>query len=392
MNDAIVEKLGRLRRYGLVIGIIGLLTACIGWFVNPSQFFISYLVAFIFWIGLSLGCLGVAMIHHLTGGRWGFVTRRFLEAGFMTLPWMAVLFLPLLLGLSHLYPWARPGAVAASEVLQQKAGYLNAPFFALRSVLCLGIWLWLATCLRRWSIEQDSTESPRPTIRLRTLSGPGIVLYPVTATFALVDWVMSLEAEWYSTIFPVILLIGEILTALCLITLVLAWFRNEKPFNAVVQRTHFHDLGNLLLAFVIFWTYVSFSQLLVIYSGDLPREIDWYLHRIAGGWKWVAAFLAVFHFFVPFFLLLFRVMKQDIRRLAIIAGLILVVHVVEVDWLIVPSFFPDGLHVHWLDFAAFLGMGGIWCVSFVANLGRFPLLPSNDPRIEFNVTEVAHAK
>jgi len=383
--------LNRLQRIGLTLALFGVAACGLGAAANPRQFFISYLVGYTFWLGLSLGCLGVAMIHHLTGGRWGFVTRRFLEAGFMVLPPMLLLFVPLLFGLRDLYPWARPDAVMASETLRQKSIYLNIPWFCLRTAVFFAIWIGMAVCLRRWSLQQDASADPRPTIIMRTLSGPGIVIYPLTATFAFIDWVMSIEARWYSTVFLVILLIGQILTAFAFVTLMLAWFRQQPPFREVATRTHFHDLGNLLLAFVIFWTYVSFSQLLIIYSGNLPREIDWYLIRIAGSWRWVIGLLALFHFFVPFFLLLFRVMKQDIARLAVIAGLIFTIHIVEVYWIIEPSFFRQGMHVHWLDAAAVLGLGGVWLALFAANLKSHALLPQNDPRIEYSIAQPANA-
>jgi hypothetical protein len=382
----------RWQKIAFVVGCIALLTAVPFAFSNTRQFFISYLVAFVFWAGLSLGCLGVAMIHHLTGGRWGFVTRRFLEAGFMTLPLMAVLFTPLLLGLPELYPWAQSDRVAASETLQHRAAYLNPVGFGLRALLFFTAWLLLAFGLRKWSLQQDATTDPTPTIRLRTLSGAGIVLYPITATFAFIDWVMSIEPRWFSTMFAVIVLIGQILIAFGFVTLLLARFRDEPPFREIINRSHFHDLGNLLLAFVVFWTYVSFSQFLIIYSGNLPREIDWYQHRTAGGWKWMLGGLALFHFFVPFALLLFRVMKQDVARLAAIAALIFTVHLGEVFWIILPSFFPSGVHVHWLDFAAIVGLGGLWLAAFAGNLKRHPLLPLNDPRIEYTLTQPAHAK
>lgn len=391
MNEIIRSRLDCLQRKGLVLGLLGLGACCLGAAVNSRQFFISYIVGYTFWLGLSLGCLGVAMIHHLTGGRWGFVTRRFLEAGFMTLPMMALLFIPVLFGLSDLYPWARPGDVAASETLRQKAVYLNVPWFCARTVFFFAIWLWMAFCLRRWSLQQDTSADPAPTIKLRALSGPGIVIYPLTATFAFIDWIMSIESRWYSTIFLVIMLIGQILIAFAFVTMLLAWLREQPPFREAATRTHFHDLGNLLLAFVIFWTYVSFSQLLIIYSGNLPREIDWYLFRIAGGWKWVIGLLALFHFFVPFFLLLFRVMKQKIARLAAIAALIFAIHIVEVYWIIEPSFFRTGIHVHWLDAAAVAGLGGAWLVLFCANLKARALLPQNDPRIEYSIAQPANA-
>ena len=392
MNDALQKTFDRLQRASLTVGLLGLALCGLGVALNAHQFFISYLVGYSFWLGLSLGCLGVAMIHHLTGGRWGFVTRRFLEAGFMTLPLMAILFVPLFFGLRELYPWARPEVVAATELLQKKQAYLNVPGFSMRTVFYFAVWLVMAACLRRWSLQQDATAELAPTIRMRTLSGPGIVIYPLTATFAFMDWIMSTEPKWYSTIFPVIVMIGQILTAFAFITVLLVWLRNAAPFREAVTVKHFHNLGNLLLAFVVFWTYVSFSQLLIIYSGNLPHEIEWYLSRIAGGWKWIILALALFHFLAPFFLLLFRNVKRNPVPLAAVAALVFCVHVVEVFWLVAPGYHHAGIHVHWLDFAAILGVGGIWLAMFAFNVKRRPLLPQNDPRIEYSTVRLAHAK
>lgn len=392
MNDVLRFRFDRLQRAGFVIGGLGLGLCGLGAVTNTRQFFISYLVAFVFWIGLSLGCLGVAMIHYLAGGRWGFVTRRFLEAGYMTLPLMAILFVPIYFGMHELYSWTRSEVVAASELLQRKQIFLNVPSFLIRSLFFLGIWLAMALLLRRWSLQQDSSAEPTPTIRMRTLSGPGIVIYPLTATFAFVDWVMSIEPAWFSTIFLVIVMIGQILTAFAFVTVLLSWLRDQPPFRDVATVEHFHDLGNLLLAFVVFWTYVSFSQFLIIYSGNLPREIDWYLHRTAGGWKWLVAVLAVFHFLAPFFLLLFRAVKRSASRLATVATCVFCIHVGEVFWIVAPTFHPEGIHVHWLDFAAVLGVGGVWLGVFASNVKRRALLPENDPRIEYSTAQLANAK
>ena len=389
---AIHVQLNRLQRSGLVVGVVALALCGLGAAWNAHQFFISYLFGYTFWLGLTLGCLGIALIHHLTGGRWGFLVRRFLEAGFMTLPLMAILLVPVFLGLRELYPWARPELVAASEVLQRKQAYLNVPSFVFRAFFFFTVWIVIASCLRKWSLEQDATSAATPTLKLRTLSGPGIVIYPLSGTFAFVDWIMSIEPAWHSTIFLVIILIGQILTAFAFVTVLLAWFRRQLPFRDAVAITDFHDLGNLLLTFVMFWTYVAFSQWLVIYSGNLPREIDWYLHRIAGNGKWIVGLLALFHFFVPFFLLLFRAVKRNVTSLAAIAALIFCAHIVEIFWIIVPAFHRNGLSVHWLDFAAFVGVGGIWTALFARGLNAKALLPQNDPRIEYSIAALANAK
>ncbi len=384
MNETLRRRLVRMQRLTLISGLIGLAAAGLGAWLSAAEFFRGYLFGYLFWLGLGLGCLAVVMIHHLTGGGWGFVTRRFLEAGMMTLPLMLFLFVPLFFGLGDLYPWARRAEVAANPLLQKKAIYLNAPGFIGRTLFFFVIWLTLAWLLRRWSALQDRIQNPGPTRRLRALSGPGLVIYPLTATFAYVDWVTSLEPQWHSTMFPLIVLIGQVLTSFSFATLWLVYFKAIQPLAGAVTLKHFHDLGNLLLTFVMFWTYVAFGQFLVIYSGNLPHEIAWYLRRIAGGWKWVLAALALVHFFLPFFLLLFRVMKQRTPHLVKIAGAIFAIHIVEVFWMVMPSFEAGG--VGWKTLgssaASFVGIGGLWLAMFFFSLQKYSLLPRNDPRIQ----------
>jgi hypothetical protein len=360
--------------------------------LNPRQAFVSYLFAFTFWTGLSLGCLTLALIHHLTGGGWGFLVRRFLEAGFMTLPLMALLFLPLCLGVRELYPWSHPDIVAASETLRSKQWYLNLPAFLARAVVCFGLWVLLARLLRQGSLEQDTTSDPAPTVRLRALSGPGLLFHVLLATFAFIDWVMATDPEWHSSMFPVIVLIGQVLSAAALGTLMLGWLASRSPFREVTESRHFRDLGNLLLALVMFWTYVSFSQYLIIYSGNLPSEIRWYQDRSAPSWVVILWLLAAVHFFVPFLLLLFRAVKRSKPRLLAVAALVFMAQLLGVYWLIAPTFSPGGLRLHWLDLSAVAGVGGLWAVRFLAELKAQPLLPRNDPRIEYTVQIAAHAK
>jgi len=382
----------RFRPAAMAAGILFLAAGIPGAIFDRHAFFVSWLFAFVFWLGLSLGCLNVAMMHYLTGGRWGNVTRRFLEAGYMTLPAMAICFVPLLFGLHILYPWARPEDVAADRILQQKAAYENFSGFLLRAILFFGSWIVIAARLRRYSLQQDATVDPAPTIKLRTLSGPGIVLVPLTMTFASVDWIMSIEPAWFSTIFGVILLSGQVLAALAFIIILLAQIQSHPPLPTVTTPKHFHDLGNLLLAFVMFWTYVAFSQFLVVYSGNQPREIGWYLHRVDGTWKWLIGLVALFHFFTPFFLLLFRAIKTSRRALVTIAAMILVVHVADIFWIIMPTFYPGGISIHWTDFTAWLGMGGIWLAIFFTRLAGHPLVAQNDPRQENTLLKTADAK
>jgi len=389
MNERLRSRLNRIQRGALIAGVLGAVVCVAGGMINARQFFISYLFSYLFWLGIAAGSFEILMMHHLSGGRWGFLIRRPLEAATATLPLLAALFVPLLFGLGVLYEWAQPAAVAASAVLRHKHVYLNGPAFIGRMLFYFAVWIIIGSLLNRWSSQQDTTADPRPTVRARKLSGPGVLIYPVLATFACIDWVMSLEPDWYSTMFAVIILIGQVLSALTFMICLLALLRRFEPFSGIVTPADFHNLGNLVLAFVIFWTYVSFGQFLIIWSGDLPREIGWYLHRIAGSWKVVVWLLFLFHFFIPFAFLLFRSMKRRAEGLLVIAATVFLVDVIAVFWLVQPSFFKAGVHVHWLDLAALLGVGGIWIADFLFELKRRPALPQNDPRLQL-VTTHAH--
>ena len=380
-----MNRLTRMQATALVIGVIALAVCAAAGGMNRTQVFVSYHFSYLFWLGLTLGCFSVTMIHHLTGGRWGYPVRRFFEAGFGTLTLMTLLFIPIVFGRHYLFPWARPEEVARDETLQFRQQYMSLWPFLIRAVFFFTVWNLIARYLRKYSLEQDQTPDAAPTRKLRTLSGPGIVLFPLTATFAYVDWVMSTEPHWYSTMFALIVLIGQILLAYSFGVVLITAFRRREPLCGAVTTTHYHHLGNLLLTFVMFWTYISFGQLLIIYSGNLPREIEWYLHRIAGNWLWVVGALGLFHFFVPFFLLLFRTVKRQIAPLTTIAAMLFLAHIVQVYWLVVPSFHQQGLQCSWLDLAAFLGVGGIWISVFLAQLKAAPLLPQHDPGGQFTL-------
>ena len=380
---ALRSRLSQVQLAALLIGLVALGITAYGAFIHTSQFFFSYLFGYLFWLGLSLGCFLVTMIHTLTGGRWGYPTRRFLEAGFMVLPLMLVLFIPIFFGLRELYPWARPEELAAEKVLRQRHVYMNAWAYIARAVFFLGLWIWMSQLLRKWSLQQDATSDAAPTRKARTLSGIGIVIYGLLGTFATVDWIMSLEKHWYSTMYAVIVIIGQILVAYSFSVVLLTLFRRQEPLVEVVTKSQYHQLGNLLLAFVMFWTYVSFGQLLIVYSGDKPDELDWYLHRIASNWKLVVAALGLFHFFLPFYLLLFRAVKKHFAPLTTLAALLFVVHIVAIYWLVMPAFHQGGLAISWLDFTAPLGIGGLWLAYFLSRLKAAPLLPQRDPGLQF---------
>lgn len=374
-----VDDWERFQRACLIAGIIGLGSCLIGAIFSRQQFFQSYLFAYVFWLGIALGCLGIVMLHNLSGGAWGIIIRRFLESGMMTLPLMALLFVPLLFGLPRLYEWARPEALAHDALLRHKSAYLNVPFFIVRAAIYFLLWGGAAALLVRWSGEYERNADPQMIVRQRRLSGPGLGLFGLTVTFASIDWIMSLEAHWYSTIYGVHFFGGHVLAAFAFSILLAARLAGRAPFVAVVQPGQFLDLGNLLLAFVMLWAYFAYSQWIVIWSGNLPEEISWYLRRNRGGWQWLITALILFHFFVPFALLLVRAFKRRVAVLCAVAAAILFMRLLDIFWYTAPAFHPGSFNLHWMDIAAPIGLGGIWLAMFFSYLRRRPLLPLADP-------------
>jgi hypothetical protein len=363
----------------LIVGA-GALALCLlgGWF-SRQQFFQSYLFAYIFWLGIALGCLAIVMLHNLSGGAWGVIIRRPLESGMKTLPLMALLYVPLLFGLSGLYQWARPEALAGDALLRHKAPYLNVPFFVARAALYFALWTGAAFFLSRWADENDRSADPRLILRQRLLSATGLLLYVVTVTFASIDWTMSLEPHWYSTIYGVHFFGGHGLAAFAFIILVTVILAQDARFAGIVQPAYFRDLGNLLLAFVMLWAYFAYSQWIIVWSGNMPEEISWYLHRNRGGWQWIIIALIVFHFILPFLLLLSRKVKRPAAALCAVAASIVVMRLVDIFWYTAPAFNPGHFTIHWMDIAAPIGLGGIWLAAFFWHLRSRPLLPLNDP-------------
>ena len=373
----------RLQRAALLTGAAGVGLTLIGAIFDLGQALRSWLFAHLFWTGVSIGCLSLLMLNHLTGGVWGAVIRRLLEAGARALPVLAVLFLPIALGVTRLYEWAQPEAVAADPILRMKQPYLNVPFFLVRAVFFFAVWSLLARLLSRWSGELDRTGSLRVARRLRGLSGGGLVLLGFTITFSAVDWAMSLNAHWYSTIYGILFMVGQTLSAMALVIVLLVRLRDESPFNAALRPQVFHDLGKLLFAFVMLWAYVNLSQFLIVWSGNLPEEIPWYVQRLHGGWRFLALLIVLFHFTLPFLLLLSRDLKRNAPTLAKVAGLLFLVRLVDLYWLIAPDLQHDGaFHLSWMDVAAPVAVGGIWLYWFTRELKTRPLLPQHEPDLE----------
>jgi hypothetical protein len=381
------SRLDRLQRIVMLAGAAGLVLCGVGAVLNPAQFFRSYLLAYLFWLGLTLGCLAILMVHYLAGGTWGAILRRALESGMRTLPLMALLFVPLLFGLRELYSWARPEVVAGDEILRRKSAYLNLPFFAVRLAVYFLAWLTVAYLINRWSRQHEQAAEwatrDASARRLALFSGVGLVIYSVTMTFAAVDWVMSLEPHWYSTIYGIVFLVGQLLGAMSFAVVVTAMLAEEdEPLLGVMTPEHLHDIGNLLITSVLFWAYIAFSQFVIMWSGNLPEEIRWYVHRTQGGWEWIGVAIVLFQFAVPFVLLLSQDIKRHVRRLAIIAAVILFMHLVDLFWTVMPAFYRQGLALHWLDVVAVIGVGGVWLAIFVWQLKGRALLPLHDPSLQ----------
>ena len=378
--------LGRLERVGLGLAVLFLLALAAGFFTNRPQFFRSYLFGYLFSVLIALGSLGLAMLSHLTGGLWGIVPRRLHEAAARTLPALGLLFVPIALGLESLYAWADPAAVAGDALLREKAAYLNPRFFTLRAVVYFVVWSVLAYLISSWSRQQDAGASPGRAAKLRAVSALGIVLLFLTVTFAAIDWGMSLAPHWFSTIYGVLFIVAAALGALSFTIVLLARLSAEEPWKSALQPVTVHDLGKLLLAFTMLWGYVNFSQFLIVWSGNVSEETPFYLRRLSGGWNAIAVMLVVFHFALPFALLLSRALKRSARALSGVAALMLVMQLVDLYWLIGPDLASHGdaappLQPHVLDLAGALGLFGLWLVLFTRQLAGAAPLPLGEPEL-----------
>jgi hypothetical protein len=387
-----LPALASLQQRGLIVGVLALAAGLVGAFMNPDRFFQSWLIGFLFILGLSLGSLAMLMMQHLSGGKWGLAGRRVFEAGAGTLWLVALAFLPILFGLRPIFLWARPEAVQADPILLQKAPYLNVTFFIIRAVVYFAFWLFCAYVLNKWSDEHDraaATVSPAEMVRFRTVSAPGLLFLVLTVSLASVDWIMSVDPHWYSTIFGLLIVTGQGLSALAFSIAVLALVTPSGVSSAVFSAEQFHDLGKLLLAFVMLWAYLAFSQFLIIWSGNLPEEIPWYIERIRGGWGAVALLIVFGHFALPFLLLLSRNLKRRERLLARVAIFIVAMRMVDLIWLVAPTFAHDAaageghpgfsMPLHWMNIVVPIGLAGVWLFFFTRQLRSRSLVPLNDP-------------
>jgi hypothetical protein len=382
-------QLTRVRNVALGIGGVFTLLMIVGALFDRAHFFHGYLVGFIFWIGITIGSLALLMLQHLTGGAWGLVIRRVLEASTRTLPLMVLLFVPIIIGLNHIYPWTNPGEMKTAALKAKADTFLYPSFFIIRAAIYFVLWSGAAMLLNWWSLQQDRAAGRKVKKNMQMVSGPGMGILIISITFAAVDWVMSLEPAWYSTIFGLIFVASWALSALAFTTLVMTWLSARAPMNTVVQTSHYHDWGNLTLALVMLWTYFAFSQYLIIWSGNLPEETTWYVARTHGGWGAIALVIALLQFAFPFMTLLSRATKKSPQKLALLAALILLMRVLDVIWLIEPTWSHGHFSFNWMDYVAPIGIGGLWIGIFAWQLQKRPLLPINDPQLEQAL--VAHA-
>jgi hypothetical protein len=392
--DKAPPEVDQFQRRSLIVGSVASAICILGAIFNRDQFFRSYLVAYVFWLGITLGCFAILMIQHMSGGAWGLVIRRLLESATRTFPLLALLFVPVAIGVRSIYIWAQPyageGNAALQHALDHKSPYLNVPFFLARAVFYFAVWNLMTYFLNKWSLEQDRTGHRPLTTKLQSLSGPGLVLYGLTVTFASIDWLMSLEPQWFSTMYGVLIMGGQGLSAMAFIIAVVVVLSQYKPLSDVITPRHLHDLGKLMLAFLMLWAYFGFSQFLIIWSGNLPEEIPWYVRRLQTSWKWMGLALVVLQFALPFVLLLSRDLKRNARRLVVIATAVIVMRFVDLIWMTGPEFHASAFRIHWLDLIMPIGLGGLWLAYFAYQLKARPLLPIGDPFLEEALAPSGH--
>lgn len=374
--------IARLQRLGTVALIAGAVVGGVGVLLRPGQFASSWLIGYMFCLGLTLGCLSMLMTQHMSGGAWGLVTRRIFEAGSRLLPYCILLFIPIIFMLPHLYVWARPEAVRADEMLRQKQSYLNVPFWLIRAAVYFIVWGFCTWYLNVWSSGQDRGEvavTEADTRRFRVVSAPGLLLYVFLLGLASVDWLMSLDVHWYSTMFGFIMVAAQGLLGLSFAVAVLAWLVPREPMASVMRAGDFHDLGKLMLAFVMLWTYFAFSQFLIIWAGNLPDEILFYLVRMRSGWAYVSLLVIVGQFAFPFALLLSATLKRHPKSLARVAWYLVVIRILDLIWIVAPTFNQSGFPVSLANVGIPVALGGLWIILFAGQLRRHALVPFNDP-------------
>ncbi len=389
-------EISRWQTYALGAGAIGTILWLVGLSTDAEQAYRSWLLGFIFWGGIGIGSLGILILQYLTGGAWGVVIRRFVEAGSRTIPLLALLFAPIMMGLitKHLYAWT---VMPNDPLVAHRAAWMNIPSFGIRTIVYFGLLSIMGYLLNKWSEQQDKTtnyeDSAKFLGRATAFCGPAMPFYGLIVSFMAIDWTMMLDPHWYSTMWGFLYIAGWALSCFAFMIAILAALSDKEPMNRIVGSRHFHDIGKLMLALVMVWAYFNLSQWLIIWSGNLPEETPWYLKRIAGGWGIMAILLVIFHFAVPFIILLSQSIKKKPKLLSLVAVFILLMRMVDYYFHIGPSPMTyasiDTFHISWMDFTAPVGIGGIWLWWFFGELKKRPLVPINDPFLE---NAIAHGK
>lgn len=393
--------INRLRAIALGVGGIALVVWAVGVYFNTEQALRSWLLGFIFWGGIGIGSLGVLLLQYLTGGAWGVVIRRIVEAGSRTLPLIVLMFIPIAIGVytHNIYEWTH--MAPTEHAIEARGPYLTTWFWILRSFIYFALWGLMVYLLNKWGADQDKTntveESRLVLEKASRFSGPTMVFYCLVVTFAVVDWIMTLDPHWFSTIWGLLFVAGWGLSCFCFVVAVLSFLIDRSPMDGVLGKRHFHDLGKLMLALVMVWAYFNFSQFLIIWSGNLPEETTWFLTRMKGGWGYMGVALILFHFAFPYLLLLKQDLKRKAKLLASLALFILFMRLVDMFYQIGPTFrvdpnwtLPQGsFYVSWLDIVGPIAVGGIWLWYFFGQLMSRPIVPAKDPYFE---EAIAHGK
>lgn len=372
------------------IGVVGLIASGVGFFLNKDQFFFSYITSFTFFTSIALASLILIMIHHITKSSWGAVIRRIPESFSSNLGIWAVFMIPVLLGMSSLYHWTHPDYVAGDPIMEGKIPYLNTPFFVIRQFIYFGIWGFLGYKLHKVSIEMDRTNDWGLTTLLRKVSAPGILIFALTVAFASFDWLMSLDAHWFSTMFGVYFFAMSIQALFPVIILLVFWLNKNDVLNNTISKSHIYDLGAWLFGFTIFYAYIAFSQFLLIYYANIPEETLWFYHRLEGSWEFFTFSLLIGRFILPFILLLNRDTKHSRKILGFVAVLVLTMHFIELHWIVMPVLHHHGMELSWLDITTFLGLGGIFMGLFFTKFKKHNIVPVNDPQLADSLDKHYH--
>ncbi len=373
----------------LVLGGAALaLAAGLGWARDDGwkYFFHAYLTSYCYFLSISLGALFFVALQHVTRAGWSVTVRRLAEMLAANMPWLGLLFLPILVPIllenTSLYPWTDATAVAGDDLLRQKAVYLEPTFFAIRSVFYFAVWGLLARFFLQRSLSQDQSGDAALTLRMERLSPVALLLFAGTITFASFDWLMSLAPKWFSTIFGVYYFSGAAVAILAAIILLAMLLQATGRLTSSITIEHYHDLGKLLFAFVVFWGYIAFCQYMLIWYANVPEETHWYLVRQSGSWKWVSLILLFGHLLIPFFGLLPRKVKRRKALLGFWAVWLLVAHWIDLYWLVMPSLGLQGLPLGLIDAGCLVGIGGLYLAGVVLVAGNRPLVPLADPRLD----------